>query len=224
MALAALATASHLQRTCLSLAEWRTANQGCAARLQHPATPSAQRDAVAGSLWGDPIARSADRETAEAHFAQWLREWRTGRHAHEAAQAAAHSASSLDDQLLHALKHERDGRQACAAMTALLNAGARADCPLFEGHELGNGNLGDLSGVIDECQERVHGVTQQRSRFVQPMVQLLRAFSTSGSPALRTNRRNAGNGGSPLPEYLMRGAVCGWAHLPHFCCAYELSR
>lgn len=143
---------------------------------------------------------------AETRLTGWLQEYQRDRAVHEKARRAHPDPTTLDNDFAVAFK-EASSCQATLeypfptsprALTAMLLNGARATpCRgCFDDYELSGRNLGDIVEVL-------------RGRPDPEVEEFLDAVTTSGSVAVISNRRYAGNGGDPLPAFVLTALVSG---------------
>ena len=91
------------------------------------------------------------------------------------------------------------------AATALLHGGARAAPEHFQDYELSTSNLGDIVDLLE-----THSTySSAGSSMVPEHAAFLEALTSSGSAAVLTNKRYCGNGGMPLPFFVLNSVTVG---------------
>lgn len=161
-----------------------------------------------------PISNPADMPTpscyagAEARLNRWLEKYQRDRAEHEKARRSHADPATLDADfalvvramgLIQCHLHLTELRVA----TALLHEGARATIEHFQDYELSSKNLGDIVDLM-----LAHSWSGA-SAVVPELAAFLEALTSSGSETVLTNKRYVGNGGMPLPFFVLHSVTVG---------------
>eukprot|EP00752_Nemacystus_decipiens_P008595 g7674.t1 len=90
------------------------------------------------------------------------------------------------------------------AATELLHNGAKATTEHFQDNELSSKNLGDIVDLLS-----AHSFSGAWSAVAPELAAFLDALTSSGSEAILTNKRYVGNGGMPLPFFVLHSVTVG---------------
>lgn len=151
---------------------------------------------------------------AGRRFKRWLGKYLRDRSAHAKARRSHADPTSLDADFaqvvrrMGGLSYCYDSPADLKAATAMLVDGARATIEHFPNIESSR-NLGD---IVDAPE--VHCGRGTNMAMAPELVAFLEALTSSGSVAVLTNQQYSGNGGTPLPFFVMNTVAAGnpWSY------------
>ena len=145
---------------------------------------------------------------AEGRLNRWFLKYQRDRAVHEQARRSLADSATLDADFALVVRamslrqchlHLTELRIA----TAMLRDGARATIEHFPDYELSSSNLGDIVDLLSaHCWPGASAVVPELAAFLE-------ALTSSGSETALTNKRYVGNGGMPLPFFVLHSVTVG---------------